>query len=226
MKRHVITVQKREVLGKKLKQLRREGILPGNVYGKDLQSLGVQLPIDEFQKIFKLTGSTGLVDLQVDGDKVRQVLIHNVAFDYRAQKPLHADFYQVNLKEKVTTMVPLEIVGEAPAVTEKLGQLLHTLSEVEVEALPTDLPENIQVDVTHLAALDDQITVADLKKPTGVEIKNDANQVIAKIAELVVEEPKEEAVAAEGEAPAEGAETEAKEGNTEEKSEKKSPDAK
>lgn len=210
MKRHKLKVEKRKVLGKQVKRLRREGVVPGNVYGKNIKSEAVQAPLTEFSSVYKEAGETGLVDLELDG-KLIPVLIHNVHKNFR-DKVLHADFYQVNLKEKVKTMVPLEIIGEPNAVTEKIGILMNILDEVEVEALPEELPENIEVNVEHLKNIDDQITVADLKAPTGVEILTDATQVVSKIAELVTKEAQEQA--AEEAAAAEAASDEA--GTTEE----------
>lgn len=207
MKHPQLVAEKRTVLGKKVKQLRRDGLLPANVYGKELSSVAIQLPLKAFDIVFKEVGETGLVDLEVNGEK-RPVLIKNLQLAYPLRTPLHVDFFQVNLKEKVKTMVPLVIIGEAKAVTDNIGLMLQTLSEVEVEALPEALPENIEVDVTHLAALEEQITVENLKKPEGVEILSDPAQTIVKIAELVVEEPEEPAPVVEGEA-AEGAEGEA-----------------
>lgn len=211
MKKIELKVQPRKVVGKKVKKLRKEGVLPANIYGRDIKSESVQVPYKEFEKIYKEAGETGLVDLQLDG-QVRPVLIHNIQFDPVSHEPLHADFYQVNLKEKVKTMVPLSIVGEPLAATNKVGILLEQLSEVEVEALPTDLPESIEVNVEGLANVNDQITVADIKTPTGVSLLTDPGQVVVKIGELITKEAAEqaaaEAAAAEAakatEAPAEG----------------------
>ncbi|MCL5432513.1 MAG: 50S ribosomal protein L25 [Patescibacteria group bacterium] len=220
MKRQKLTVEPRKVLGKKVKKLRREGVLPANIYGKNIKSIAVQIPLKEFEKIHKEVGETGLIDLELKGE-LKPVLIHNVQFDHITDLPLHTDFYQVNLKEKVKTAVPLILVGEAKAVTEKIGILLQPLSEVEVEALPEDLPENIEVKVDHLANIDEQITVGDLKAPQGVTVHTDPSQVIVKVTELVSKEAEEQAAAeaaaaaeakaetAEGEAPVEGAEAEA-----------------
>lgn len=208
MKREKLTVEKRKILGKKVKKLRREGILPANVYGKDIKSISVQVPQKEFAKVFKEAGETGLVDIHLDS-QVIPVLIHNVQKDYLNENYLHADFYKVNLKEKVKTMVPIVIVGEPKAVTDKVGLLMQIISEIEVEALPEELPENVEVNVEPLAAVDEQITIGDLKTPAGVTILSDASQVVVKISELVSKEAEEqaaaEAVAAE-EAKVEGAE--------------------
>lgn len=208
MKREKLTVEKRKIVGKKVKKLRKEGILPANVYGKDIKSISVQVPQKEFIKVFKEAGETGLVDIHLDS-QIIPVLIHHVQKDYLGENYLHADFYKVNLKEKVKTMVPIVIVGEPKAVADKVGLLMQILSEAEVEALPEELPENIEVNVEPLAQVDEQITVGDLKTPAGVTILSDPSQVVVKISELVSKEAEEltaqEAVAAE-EAKAEGAE--------------------
>lgn len=205
MKRHKLAVEKRKILGKQIKKLRREGILPGNIFGKNIKSTSVQVQLKEFNPVYKEAGSTGLVDLELDG-KIIPVLIQDLQTDYK-NNVLHANFYQVNLKEKVKSAIPLEIVGEPKAVTEKVGLLMNILSEVEVEALPEDLPEHIEVNVEHLAAVDDQITVADLKVPAGVEVLTDPTQVVSKIDELVSKEAQE--LAAEEAAAAEAAKAEA-----------------
>ena len=194
MKRSKLTVEKRKVTGKKVKKLRREGILPANIYGKDIKSLAVQLPQKEFEKVLKEVGETGLVDVQLNGE-LRPSLIHNVQMDYLHSVPLHADFFQVNLKEKVKTMVPIKVLGEAKAVSDKLGLLLQPLSEVEVEALPADLPEYIEINVESLAAVNDQMAVSDIKPPTGVTILTDPSQVVVKIGELVSKEAQAQAAA-------------------------------
>jgi large subunit ribosomal protein L25 len=211
MKHPKLTVEKRTVLGKKVKSLRRDGVLPANVYGKGLSSVAVQMPQVDFDAVHKEVGETGLIDLEFDG-KTHPVLVKNLQLAYPSHQPLHVDFYQVNLKEKVKTMVPIVLEGEAKAVTEKVGTLLQTLNEVEVEALPDKLPENITVNIEHLAAIDEQMSVEDLKAPEGVAILTDPAQIVVKIAELVAPEPEPEPEAeaaegaAEGEAPAEGAE--------------------
>lgn len=206
MKRPKLAVEKRKILGKKVKKLRREGILPANIYGKDIKSLAVALPQKEFEKVFKEVGETGLVDVAVNGE-VKPALIHNVQVEPLSSRYLHADFYQVNLKEKIKAMVPVVSVGKAKAVLDKVGIILQPVSEVEVEALPEDLPEKIEVNVEKLATLDEQITASDLKAPQGVEILTDPEQVVVKIAELVSKEAEE--LAAQEAAAAEAAKAEA-----------------
>jgi large subunit ribosomal protein L25 len=209
-----LEVEKRKVIGKKVKLLRRDGLLPANIYGKKTKSLAVQLPAKLFLSVFKEVGESGLLDLKVGGeDAARPVLVHDVHFHPVSNEPLHVDFYQVDLKEKVITKVPVEIIGESPAIKEKIGILIQPLSEVEVEALPGDLPEKIEVDISGLKAVDETITVDQVKAPQGVQILTEAKEVLAKIEPPVTQEeivvpPTEETV--EGETP----EVEVKEGET------------
>ena len=194
MKRVKLAVEERKIVGKKVRNLRREGILPANVYGKKITSFSIQVNQKAFETLFKEVGQTGLIDLDVGG-KAHPVLVKNIQLSYPSRTPLHVDFYQVDLTEKVKAMVPLEITGEAKAVTDNTGILLAKMPEVEVEALPEKLPENISVDVAGLSAVDQQITVADLKAPEGVEILTDKEQVVVKIGELVTKEAQAEAEA-------------------------------
>lgn len=230
--REKLKAVKRTVLGKKVKKLRRdEGMLPANIYGKEMNSVAIQLPISEFKEVYKKTGSTGLVDLELDGT-IHPTLIHSLQINPKDHEPLHADFFKVNLKEKITAQIPLVAVGEAKAVTDKIGALMQPVNEIEIEALPTDLPEKIEVNVEGLAAVGDQITIEELKAPTGSAILNEPSQVIFKIDELVSKEAEEqaaeeEAAAAESaeaegsEAPAEDEEKKDKEEETENKNQDK-----
>lgn len=233
MKRPVLKADARTILGKKVKTLRRDGLMPANVYGKNQESVALQVQTADFEKIHKEVGDTGLIDLDVKG-KVNPVLVKNLQMNFKSHTPLHADFYLVNMKEKVKAHVPVVVTGEAKAVTEKVGILLQPLSEVEIEALPDHLAENIEVNVEHLAELDQHITVGELKAPEGVEILTAPDQTVVKIAELVAPEPEPEPEAeegAEGEAasadssgePKEGAEAPA-EGETKEGGEEKPSD--
>lgn len=214
MKRHSLTVAKREVFGKKLKKLRKEGTLPGNVYGKEFKSTAVQMPVKEFEAVYTQAGHSGVVDVKLDGETI-PTLIHEVTTNHITHEPLHVDFYKVNLKEKVKATVPVVVTGEPVAVTEKLGLLLQNLNEVEVEALPTDLPENVEVDVTHLAQVGDMVKVSDMKVSSDVTILTDGETEVARIAELVSKEAEEQAqaeAAEAAEAAAEGGEAAPAEG--------------
>lgn len=210
MKRFQLTAEPRKITGKQVKKLRREGILPANVYGKDIKSQSLQLPLKDFQVVFEEAGETGVIDLTYGKDTV-PVLIHNLHTDYR-NTPLHADFFKVNLKEKVTAMIPIEFTGEAKAETDKIGLLEKITNEIEVEALPTDLPEKFELNVEPLVNIGDQITVEMIHSPQGVEIVSDPTLVIAKIGELVSKEAQEQAAEEEAAAEAASAEGEGAEG--------------
>ena len=189
MKKHQLQAEKRKIAGKKVNSLRRQGILPANIYGKKIKSISVQLSLKDFDTLFKEVGETGLVELSVAGEeKPRPVLVHNVQLHPVTSQPLHTDFFQVDLKEKITAMVPLALVGESLAVKDKKGVLLHTLNEIEVEALPQDLPDKLEVDATALSEVDQEIKVGELKTPSGVTLLTDHALVVCKIGPLVTAE--------------------------------------
>lgn len=218
---HTLQAEARKVVGRKVKQLRRDGVLPANIYGREVKSQSVQVKLADFLKTFEEAGETGLISLQVDGVE-HPVLIHNVQYHPITDAPVHADFFEVNLKEKVTATVPIEFTGESPIEKSQEGIVVPQLREVEVEALPTDLPENITVDVSELTEVGQAIKVADLKVDREkVEVKGDPEQIVvvieepAKVEEPVVAAPvegEEGAAPAESEAPAEGGETPAEGG--------------
>lgn len=218
-KREKLSVEKRSILGKKVKKLRREGILPANIYGADFASVSVQLPVKEFDTVFAISGETGLVDVELDG-KTIPVLIKNVFINPMTGATLHADFHKVNLKEKVTAKIPVEAVGEAKAEVDKVGLLEQPTMEIEIEALPTELPEKIEVPVEKLAVVEDQILVSDLSIPAGVEVLSDASQVVFKIGELITKEMEEQMAADEAETEA-AAEEQATEGEEAKEGEEK-----
>lgn len=203
MAKRVLKTEKRNVLGRKVKRLRREGVLPANIYGRKAKSLAVQVKLDEFQKVFSEAGETGLVELKLN-DKVHSVLIHNVQLDPVTDKPLHADFLEVDLKEKVAATVPIELIGESPAEKEG-GVVVQQMHEVEVEALPTDLPEKIEVDISGLLEIDQAVKAGELKvDKTKVEIKEDPERIVVSVAPPAKEEEVAPPPAAEEAAPAEG----------------------
>ncbi|MCL5019004.1 MAG: 50S ribosomal protein L25 [Patescibacteria group bacterium] len=174
-----------------MKQLRKQGLLPGNIYGKKVKSQAVEIPLTEFRKTYHLAGETKIVELALNDKDVHPVLIHNVQIDPLTRNPIHADFYQVDLKQKVKTNVPVKLVGISPAVTQKIGLLLQTLNEVEVEALPADLPESLTIDVSKLTLLDQELKVSDFKTISGVTILTSPTLSVVKVGKLVSKEAEE-----------------------------------
>lgn len=212
-----LDAQVRKITGRKTKKLRLEGLLPANVFGKKITSLALQLKLNDFKKAFTEAGETSLLNLKIADEKgkveERPVLISNVQKNPVSDEVIHVDFHQVDLKEKVTAPIPVEITGEAPAEKQGIGTVVHYLNEIEVEALPTDLPEKFVVDVSNLTEVDQAIYVKDLEyEKEKVEIKIDLETILVKVEppqkEEVVTPPPTEGVAVEGEVPAEGVPTE------------------
>jgi len=217
-----LTAAKRTVLGRKVKSLRKEGIIPAHIFGHKVKTIHIQVQKKDFEPVFEKAGETGIIDLSLDKEK-RPVMVRNIQSDPLTDDPLHIDFYQVNLSEKVKVNVPLETIGQSPAVEKKIGLLLTPVSEIEIEALPTDLPENIQVDISKLENIGDEIKVKDLPIDRAkVEVLTDEELVVTQIGELVTKEMEETEAEIEAEQAAETAEGEEgqpEEGTEEEKKE-------
>ena len=211
MQKITLSAEARKTFGRKVKRIRQEGFLRANVYGKKVKSTSIQVKEDEFAKVYKEAGETGLVSLKLGSDE-RPVLIHNVQNDPLTDKILHIDFLQVDLKEKVTAKVPVEVVGESPAEKQALGTVVTERNEVEVEALPADLPEKFEIDISSLTEVDQAILVKDIKADSAkVTILDNPEDILVKVEPLRKEEevaPPAEEVPAEGEQPttAEGGE--------------------
>jgi len=228
-----LKVTTRKITGRKIRNLRKEGILPANIYGKDIKSQTVQLPTKDFKAAFKAAGETSIINLTLDKEsKPRPALIQNIHLHPVTDEFLHADFRQVDLTKKVTVDVPLKMIGEAPAVS-KGGILLQLMDEVEVEALPSDLPDKFEINVSKLKEIGQTISLKDIKVSDKVKLMVDnLNQLVVKIEEPTKEEEKpeekpEEEVPAEGEEPKEGEEAKPAEGKQEEaKPEDKKQEAK
>jgi large subunit ribosomal protein L25 len=176
-----LKADKREVFGKKVKSLRAKGLLPGNVFGKKIDSYAVQISYDDFSKVYKEAGETSLIELVVAGKK-HPVLITNIQLHPVSGLPLHIDFHEVDLKEKVAASIPVEIVGESPVEKSGLGTVVLQLDEIEVQALPMDLPEKFEIDASHLTEVDQAVYVKDLNYDKNkIEIETDQDQIVAKV---------------------------------------------
>lgn len=194
-----LTVKIRKVLGKKVKALRKKDILPAILYGPKIKTpFPLEIDYKAFEKVYKEAGESSLISLQVDKKKT-PVLIHEVKLDSLTGKPVHVDFYQPKLEEEVEAKVPLIFEGEAPAVKDLEGTLVKNISEVEVKALPQNLPHEIKVNVETLKTFEENILIKDLKIPVGVKILGNPEEVIATVSppekvEEELEKPIEEKV--------------------------------
>ena len=204
------TVEERKTFGKKVKKLRAGGILPGNLFGKDIKSKALQIKEKDFRQLFKEAGETGVVEVKLKKETY-PALIHNVQRDPVSDKIIHIDFHKVNLKEKIIAHVPIKLVGESPAEKSSLGLILQTINELEIESLPSDIPSEVAVDISKLEEVGQNINVKDLKiDREKVEVKNDPEGVVVSVqtAEMKEEPVEEEKAPEEVEAIAEKAEEE------------------
>ncbi len=182
-----LDVEKRD-LKEKVSKIRKEGKIPAVFYGKKEKTTPIQLPYNVFEKALKEAGESTIIHLKGTGIDV-DALIADVDFDPVTDNPRHADFHAVEKDKKIEVKVSLEFIGIAPAVKDLGGILVKVMHEVEIEALPKDLPHNLSVDISKLATFDSVITAGDIKLPAGVELMVKPSEIVAS-----VYEPKEEVV--------------------------------
>ncbi|MDP2703824.1 MAG: 50S ribosomal protein L25 [Candidatus Doudnabacteria bacterium] len=206
-----IQAKLRQASGKQNKKLRKAGILPAVVYGRNKETLSLEIPDKDFQKVYQKAGESTIVDLAIDGKGEKKVLIHEVAKHYMKDEPIHIDFYEVDLTRKIHAKVPVHFVGVASAVKESGGVLIKNLTEIEVEALPMDLPHSVEVSIEPLKSFDVLIRVADIKVSDKVKILGRLEDVV-----VSVQAPRTEAELLELEKPTAEAEKAAIEGLTKE----------
>jgi len=201
--RPALAAERRTVTGKAVARLRKEGRLPGVVFGHGTESEPVTLDAHEFELLRRRTGASTLVDLKVAGGTARPVLVSSIQVHPVNRRPLHVDLFAVRMTEELTVEVQLVSTGVAGAV-ENGGTLVHPTSSVKIRALPANLPDSLSYDLSPLVDFDTTITVADLIVPEGVTIQADPAEVIARVLAPRVEEVAVVAEGVEGEA-AEGA---------------------
>lgn len=215
-----LKVDPRQVTGRQVRALRRQGILPVHLYGKATESLSLQAETQRIQTLLRTAGRNAIIDLEIAGEsEARPVVLRGIQRNPVTSELIHIDLFQISLTERLRAEVPLIIVGEAPAVQVHGGVLLQALDHIPVEALPADIPSQIEVDVSLLEELESSIHVRDLPIPDNVEVLAEGDLLVAKVeapriaAELEAEAaaaaaaaaeaaPAEEKPAAEGEAPA------------------------
>ncbi len=197
---------KREITGKKTKNLRKQGEIPAVVFGSDQDSINIQLNHKAFSKAYEKAGHSTLLDINLDG-KDFKVLIDEVQYNPRNREIMHVMLNKVNLKEEIHAEVPIELVGEADGVKVEKGVLVTPVSTIEVKCLPTDLPPVIEVDISGLAQIGDSLTIGSISLPQGVKLlhEEDTEQIIATIAGAQKEEPVEEAAVSPDEIPSSSA---------------------
>ena len=184
----VIKAKKRNE-GVNLNTLRKTGEIPAVFYGAGKTSTSISLSIVEFKKIWREAGESSTVKISLDDNNI-DALIHEVQVHPVTEEPIHVDFLVIDMDKKIRVNVPLEFIGISNAVKNGLGNLVKVLYEIEVEALPKDLPHNLEIDIAKLETVEDQIFVSDIKLPTGVTIIANEHEVVVSIV-LQVEEKEE-----------------------------------
>jgi len=191
-----LAAEPRSVIGKKVSVLRRQGILPAVLYGHGHDSEAIQLDAHEFEVLRRRTARNALVDLKVSGRRVQPVLLKGIAENPVSRKPIHVDFYVVEMTEELTVDVPIVLVGISSAVEKMGGMLMHQRDIVSVRALPGDLPVSIELDISPLVDLDSTLHVSDLIVPPGVTIVTEGSDPVARVTHSRVEEEAVEAAPA------------------------------
>jgi large subunit ribosomal protein L25 len=197
-----LTIQRRDVLGKRVRRLRAQGIVPANVYGHGRASRPVQFNDLEFRRLLNARGGTKVIDLREDGANEAAVVRH-IEREPKTGRIQHVDFMHVEMNEKLRARIPIRLVGDAPAVRTLGGTLLHLVDTVEVECLPRDLPDALELDISSLEDFDSTLQVSDLPLPRGVTLLADSEEPVVRIAAPraeptpAAEQPEPQAAAAE-----------------------------
>ena len=210
--RLTLSASNRTVLGKKVKRLRRDGVLPANVYGRGIDSTAIQLDGRDFRRAIRQAGIRSMFELAIDGEaESRHVLVRGLDREGGTGDPIHVDFYQVDLNHPIQTTTAIRLTGIAPAVMDLGGTLLQNLETVSIRCLPLDIPEAIELDVSSLVSFELSLNVGDLNVPEGVEVLAASDIGVATVdAPRLTIEGEEEGEDLEGE---EGEELEGEEGD-------------
>ncbi|MDP3880941.1 MAG: 50S ribosomal protein L25 [bacterium] len=183
-----LSATKRDVLGRAVGKLRKEGKIPAELYGKGIENAHLSVDSKEFNKVFEEAGESTMIDLMVDGKKTL-VLIQDVSEHFLTGDVIAIDFYQPKLDEEVTVSVPIVFEGESPAVKDLGGIFIPSLEELEIEVLPTEIPHEFKVDISSLKEIGDHITVKDIPMPSDkIKVLVDENTAIASVIAKMTEE--------------------------------------
>lgn len=207
MEKIELRAAKREVLGKKVRALRRSGIVPVHLFGHDVEPTPLQCDALDLKHVLNKAGQTHLVDLKVDkAKKVTKVVAREIQRDPIKGTLLHVDFYQVRMTDRIKVDVPIVLIGEAPALKIKGNMLMRELDRVTIECLPDDIPDHIEVDTSILEHAHQAILVGDITPPPGVTVITDTDHDVARIGMVRAAAMEAEEEVAEGEEVIEGEE--------------------
>ncbi len=176
-----LNAKARTITGKQTKTLRLKQLIPAVVYGNSMKPENVQMEYNIFAKVFLAAGATNIIDLTIEDKAPLKVLIHDLSRNPITHRIAHVDFHALNMSEKITVTVPLKFVGDSAAVKELAGILVKTIDEVEVSALPTDLVQEIEVNLSSLKTFNDALHIHDIILPKGITLTTKTDDVIAKV---------------------------------------------
>jgi len=176
----ILSTTARTVFGKKLNKIRKEGFIPANIYGPEFKSQAISVNFKDFLKSYRLAKETAVIYLNLDKNEI-PVLIKHVQRHPVGDQILHIDFRKIDLKQKIKAAVPVKVIGTSEAVNQKGGVLLTQAATLTVEALPQDLPQNIEVDITKLKEIGQEFKVEDLIKSEKYSIQEPVGKVIVSI---------------------------------------------
>ncbi len=204
-----LNAEERKNIEGKLEKTDARKFVPANVYGENFENKHIAIKAQELQKIYNTAGESNLLDLIIEGNEPIKVMFKDVQTDPVKGTIIHVDFYKVDMAKKITTEIPLEFVGESKAVKDLGGMMLKNMDAVEVECLPSDLVDHIEVDISVLNTFEDSINLHDLKLPEGMKLTSETNDQVVSVSESKVEEEPEPETeegteAAEGEEKKEG----------------------
>lgn len=197
------------------KKIRKSGFVLGNIYGAGAENKNIQIKTSDFNKVFAQAGESHLIDLVIDQSAPIKVIVKDTQKDHVKDNIIHVDFYQVDMKKKITAEIPLNFIGESPAVKKLGGILVKNIDTVEVNCLPSDLVDKIEVNLSSLENFHDSIRIGGLNVPQGMELTADKNEIVVIVSEPAKEEVRETPVVVASEVPAtavKGGEDKKKEG--------------
>lgn len=172
----------RKDFGKKTKSIKRMGVVPAVVYGPGVKNISVQVDEKEFKKVFSKAGESSLIELSIEGEKEKKpVLVHEIQRDPISDKVIHIDFFQASLKQEVEVAIPLVFEGTALAEKDLGGTLMKNILEIEVKALPQNLPHEIVVNIDSLKTFQDHILVQDLVFPANVQVLKKLDEIVVSV---------------------------------------------
>jgi large subunit ribosomal protein L25 len=193
-----LQVSKREILGKKVRFLRRQGITPVHLFGHGIESLALQCDTDRLEHALAQSGHTTLIAVKLGSErKRRSVVVREIQRGSRRHELLHVDFYQVRMAEKIKVEVPVVLVGEAPALRSRDNTLVQELNALTVECLPSEIPTSMELNLSTLTEPEQVIRIKDVELGHDVVVLNDPELVVVRISSRPVEKIKEEVIAEE-----------------------------